>query len=471
LSVNLTIAGQTFAFPTEGEDNWGQTVTQWATAVSTQLLQRTGGAFTLSADVNFGASFATIQAYLKSRSSNIATAEFIRLAVADAIAWRNNANSANLKLAVNASDQLTFDGAVLITTLGTLTASRALVTNSGGDIVSAITTATEIGYVNGVTSAIQTQLNAKIGTSLTSANIIVGNGSNIATAVAMSGDITIANTGATSYNGTVPLNKGGTGQTTKAPAFDALSPTTTRGDLITRDASTNVRLALGASGTTLRSNGTDASWGAFAPIQRQVFTSSGTFNVPALVTAVKVTVIGGGGGSGGCQTTAGSQGADAGGGGGGGTSIKWVTGLTPGGTVTVTVGTGGTGGSAGANNGGSGGTSSFGAHCTATGGGGGNGSATSSGYLIVAGGAGGTGASGDLNFSGGAGGNGFVAGGNRAGQGFGGDSFMSGRSQPGGADGAGYGGGASGPSLAASSSQTAGAAGANGVVIVEWIAI
>ncbi len=56
--------------------------------------------------------------------------------------------------------------------------------------------AIELNYTDGVTSAIQTQLDGKLGTSLTSARIFVGNGSNVATGVAMSGDATLANTGA-----------------------------------------------------------------------------------------------------------------------------------------------------------------------------------------------------------------------------------------------------------------------------------
>lgn len=43
----------------------------------------------------------------------------------------------------------------------TVTASRAVVTDSNGLPTAATTTATEIGYVNGVTSAIQTQINTK----------------------------------------------------------------------------------------------------------------------------------------------------------------------------------------------------------------------------------------------------------------------------------------------------------------------
>ena len=57
---------------------------------------------------------------------------------------------------VNASVALEFSK------MENLTASRALVSDSNGDVsVKSTTTSTEIGYVNGVTSAIQTQLDAK----------------------------------------------------------------------------------------------------------------------------------------------------------------------------------------------------------------------------------------------------------------------------------------------------------------------
>lgn len=45
-----------------------------------------------------------------------------------------------------------------------ITASRALASNASGIPVAATTTATELGYVNGVTSAIQTQIDAKAST-------------------------------------------------------------------------------------------------------------------------------------------------------------------------------------------------------------------------------------------------------------------------------------------------------------------
>jgi hypothetical protein len=52
--------------------------------------------------------------------------------------------------------------AIALNKITALTASRAVASDASGFLVSATTTATELGYVNGVTSAIQTQLNTKI---------------------------------------------------------------------------------------------------------------------------------------------------------------------------------------------------------------------------------------------------------------------------------------------------------------------
>lgn len=62
---------------------------------------------------------------------------------------------------------------------------------------------------------------------------------------------------------TVPIAKGGTGQTSKTPAFDALAPGTTKGDLIVYDGSDNVRKAVGSNGRILKADASQSdglSW-------------------------------------------------------------------------------------------------------------------------------------------------------------------------------------------------------------------
>jgi hypothetical protein len=70
-------------------------------------------------------------------------------------------------------------------------------------------------------------------------------------------------TGAITLAGTLGISSGGTGQTTASAAFNALSPITTTGDLIIgTGTNTASRLAIGANGYVLTSNGTTASWQA-----------------------------------------------------------------------------------------------------------------------------------------------------------------------------------------------------------------
>lgn len=110
-----------------------------------------------------------------------------------------NGVAGNPTLDINSNSLVDADinsaAAITLSKLAALTADRALQSSALGVISVSSVTATELGYVSGVTSAIQTQLNAKQSTALTSAHILVGNGSNLATDVAVSGDLTVDNTG------------------------------------------------------------------------------------------------------------------------------------------------------------------------------------------------------------------------------------------------------------------------------------
>lgn len=151
MTVPLIINGVTFNYPQQFDLNWGPTLTNWSTAVTNGMLQKAGGSFALTSEVDFGSSFGIKVKGIKSEESNIAQSGYLRLANASAgLVWRNAANNADLSLTVNASNQLTFNG-----------------------------------------------INVGASTSLTNAHIFVGNVSNQPADVAMSGDISITNAGVT----------------------------------------------------------------------------------------------------------------------------------------------------------------------------------------------------------------------------------------------------------------------------------
>ena len=90
--------------------------------------------------------------------------------------------------------------AIALSKLAALNPNIVPVTNGSGILTSSLTTATELGYVSGVTSSIQTQLNSKVTSTLASGDIFVGNALNVAVGVPLSGDVSITNTGVASVN-------------------------------------------------------------------------------------------------------------------------------------------------------------------------------------------------------------------------------------------------------------------------------
>lgn len=73
---------------------------------------------------------------------------------------------------------------------------------------------------------------------------------------------------------------GGTGQSSQAPAFNALSPNTTMGDLSWFNGSSNVRLPVGANGQVATISGSSIVWqNSQTPTFNQVRPGSSTYNV------------------------------------------------------------------------------------------------------------------------------------------------------------------------------------------------
>jgi hypothetical protein len=159
-----------------------------------------------------------------------------------------------------------------------ITANKALVSNASGIPVASATTDTELGYVSGVTSAIQTQFTNKqpldstltslaayntnglltqtaadtfTGRTLTagSTKVTITDGNGVAGNPTV--DVAEANLNVANMTGTLAILHGGTGQTTQTAAYNALSPLTTKGDIVVHNGTDNVRLAAGANGKVL----------------------------------------------------------------------------------------------------------------------------------------------------------------------------------------------------------------------------
>jgi len=179
MTVALTVNGTSYNYPETGDSTWGVQATNWASAVTTGMLQKAGGTFTLTADVDFGATYGLQTAYYKTRNAAMAQSGVMRLGNAEEIVWRDNADGADLPLTVTSGDVLQFNSetivagsivnadvdaaaAIALSKLAVVTASRALVSDGAGLITAATTTATEIGYCNGLTSSAQTQIDAKL---------------------------------------------------------------------------------------------------------------------------------------------------------------------------------------------------------------------------------------------------------------------------------------------------------------------
>lgn len=261
MTVALTVNAVIFDYPERGDTSWGPDSTDWASAVTTGMLQKAGGTFALTAEVYFGATYGLKSAYYKSTTSNIAAAGQVRLARTDSISFRNVANSADLALTVNGSDELTFGGgallsgaivdaevdaaaAITLSKLAVVTASRALVSSAGGVITAGTTTAAEIGYVNGVTSAIQTQIDGKAtsGSPTFSGNVVI------------TGDLTVNGTTTTLNTATldvedknIKINLGGNDALSEGAGI-TIDRTGTKGSIIYAAASAS-RFSIGDLGS------------------------------------------------------------------------------------------------------------------------------------------------------------------------------------------------------------------------------
>jgi len=263
-AVNVTVNGSSYSIPQKNEKGWGDNVTAWIQAISAGTLQKSGGTFTLTADTYFGGTYGLVSQYFKSGSSNLSTSGALRLANTDVIGFRNAANSGNLTLGVDSSDRLTFNGNPLVGS-SALTASKAVETNALGVLVSSsFAPATSSNTASSVVArdssgnfsagTITGNLTGNVTGNASTATALASNPSDCsagqkATGIDASGNLTCSAVSMSAdVTGVLPIANGGTSASTKAGAFDALSPNTTKGDFTVHNGTTNTRVAIGTDG-------------------------------------------------------------------------------------------------------------------------------------------------------------------------------------------------------------------------------
>lgn len=139
MSTPVLFNSISYNVPAYGDTGYAQgagNLSSYLIAIASGTLQQSGGTFSLIADVNFGATFGLLSKYFTSVTANAATAGSLRLAHADTIDWRNNANSGNLALSVNSSDQLLYNGVVVSTGTSFVTS----ITGTANEIIASSST-------------------------------------------------------------------------------------------------------------------------------------------------------------------------------------------------------------------------------------------------------------------------------------------------------------------------------------------
>lgn len=130
MSTTITLNSTSYAIPQEGDSGWATDVSNYLIALSTGVLSKSGGTFTLTADADFGATYGLKSSYIKSRGTNPSSTGVLRLANAESVSWRNVGNSADYALKLNSSNVLEFNSNAVIdsASLASTLASYALTT-------------------------------------------------------------------------------------------------------------------------------------------------------------------------------------------------------------------------------------------------------------------------------------------------------------------------------------------------------
>jgi hypothetical protein len=166
INANVDVVQDNVATLTTTVDNFGTSSNANAVALAAEDVALQSR---LSTNVTaFSNEDTALQARITANAATAASNDYItytRLNANVDVVQDNVAQNATDITAVETRRTANIAGAVSTITTGDLTASRALVSDGSGKVAVSAVTSTELGYLDGVTSAIQTQLDSKSSTS------------------------------------------------------------------------------------------------------------------------------------------------------------------------------------------------------------------------------------------------------------------------------------------------------------------
>lgn len=254
MSTTVTFNGTSYTVPATGDENWSDNLSAYLIAIASGSLQKTGGTFTLTAEIDYGATYGIKSAYYKSRGTNPSSTGVLRLANAESVSWRNAANNADLALKVNASDLLEYNGSAIVS-LGSLT---DLITNT------MVNSSAAIAYskLNLATSIVNADINASAAIAYSKLNL-----TNSIVNADLTGGIAADKIGGGFVDNFEFSYLSGVTSAIQTQ-LDAKVPktlTTTTGDMIyASSANTPARLPVGSSGQVIKSVGGIPTWATFS---------------------------------------------------------------------------------------------------------------------------------------------------------------------------------------------------------------
>lgn len=190
-------------------------------------------------------------------------------AEASGVKWANPAGGGDALTSSGLGQFSATSSAELAGVISDETGSGALVFGTSPTLTTpniGVATATSVNKVAVTAPATSATLTIADGATLTASATADVSGTNTGDqTITLTGDVTGSGTGSFSTTlATVAIAKGGTGQTTQTAAMDALSPTTTKGDILVDDGTNVVRVGVGTDGQILTADSAAASgvsWG------------------------------------------------------------------------------------------------------------------------------------------------------------------------------------------------------------------